>query len=558
MKKNLSISTKLSIVAISAIILCSTVIGIFTVLLYRQQAINECADSAMKVAVSIADFIDADEYIAIMESGETNEYFDKTKKALDNIKTENGIIYLYILDAEYDNYVTYFMEGNSPDDDEFLEFGFEDDLDIYADEMYDSIAKNISTVTDIYSSGDYGLMVSGFAPVRDGSGKAIAVIGVDISVNQVIDKTNNFIMWIVIIALCSSVICGLIFQIFSKKAIGKPIRALTEAGRAIAAGDTDVSLSHNSNDEIGVLVNVFSELAESTKNQANVLEQISNGDLTVTIKKRSDRDTMNTAIERTISNLNQKFKAIIGSANDVARAAVQLKLQSDELSSATNDQSATTQEIASSIAVISTNTQGNQKHSERACVLADLVSERATSGSVEMQSMITAVEDIVKSSNEISKVMKVIDDIAFQTNILALNASVEAARAGEAGKGFSVVAEEVRNLAAKSADASKLTYQLISESLDRTKVGTEIANKTAGTFESILEVVKENAEISRVISDSASDQNMALRQITEGVEQVAQTVMKNAVTAEEVATTAQDVTGQADCLKELISQFSLN
>ena len=171
--------------------------------------------------------------------------------------------------------------------------------------------------------------------------------------------------------------------------------------------------------------------------------------------------------------------------------------------------------------------------------------------------MMAAMADISSSSREIGKIIKTIDGIAFQTNILALNAAVEAARAGEAGKGFSVVAEEIRNLAIRSSEASKNTAALITASLDTVKAGTDIADETAQSLGMVLESVRLVTESVGRIAASSRQQALSLRQIEKGIGQISDVVQTNSATAEESAAASEELSAQAQFLKDLAGQFRL-
>lgn len=339
--------------------------------------------------------------------------------------------------------------------------------------------------------------------------------------------------------------------------IMKPLRKMAKAAGTISTGDLDVDVSYPVNDEIGKLAGAFQKMLDTTKEQVLVAESLADGDLTTVIAPRSEKDAMNIALQRMVDNLNGMFGEIQASTAQVSTGAKQIADGAQALAQGATEQAAAVEELSSSMNEIAVQTKENAGIANEAAELSGVIRSNAEKGSLQMDQMMLAVREINEASGQISKVIKVIDDIAFQTNILALNAAVEAARAGQHGKGFAVVAEEVRNLAAKSAEAAKDTGGLIENSIEKANLGLDIATETAESLREIVDGINHSAEIVLQIAQSSEQQSMAIEQINTGIDQVAQVVQQNSATAEESAAASEEMSGQSDTLEQLISQLKL-
>lgn len=220
-------------------------------------------------------------------------------------------------------------------------------------------------------------------------------------------------------------------------------------------------------------------------------------------------------------------------------------------------QASSLQQLTASLQEISSQTNTNVHNADQANKFTQEAKSNAESGNGQMGGMLGAMDEINASSNNISKIIKVIDDIAFQTNILALNAAVEAARAGSAGKGFAFVADEVRNLAAKSANAAKETTDMIEGSMSKVEVGTKIANTTADTLKQIADQTEKAASSVNAISVSSNAQASSIYQINQAISLVSEVVQTNAATAEECAAASAELSNQAIQMKKSVSVFKI-
>ncbi len=316
-------------------------------------------------------------------------------------------------------------------------------------------------------------------------------------------------------------------------------------------GDVE-ALKQTVNSTAAMLDAVVSEITEK-------IEQLSQGNLDIDNAStfRGDFITISNAINVIIESLNSVMGDINVAAEQVASGSGQVSAGSQSLAQGSTEQASSVEELTDSIAEIADQTKHNAVDANQARELADTVKEHAAKGNAQMSQMQNSMVAINQSSNDISKIIKVIDDIAFQTNILALNAAVEAARAGQHGKGFAVVAEEVRSLAARSAQAAKETTVLIEGSIDNVLQGTKIADGTAAALDDIVAGIEKVTTLIGNIAVASNEQASGIAQIDTGVEQVAQVVQQNSATAEESAAASEELSGQAELLKQLVDTFKL-
>lgn len=372
-------------------------------------------------------------------------------------------------------------------------------------------------------------------------------------INRLAQTTN--IINLVMVAV--SVLLVLFIALSLIKQIAKSVAQLSSAAKDIAAGRVNIEMVKYNNDEFGELIDEYTKVIDNIKAQANIAEEVSKGNLTITVTPSSPDDVLGNSLKKLVEDNLNALSSISDAGSRVTLSSSQVASTSQTLAQGSTEQASAIQQITASIDEIADKTKENADQANEAADLVIRAINDVKKGNAQMKETIAAMEDINKSSESIAKIIKVIDDIAFQTNILALNAAVEAARAGEAGKGFAVVAEEVRSLAAKSAEASAETADLIENSISKVQSGSQILDDAAKAMEAITTVVQESEEIIKGIAESSNYQATAVGQIEQAITQVSQVVQNNSAASEECASASEELSNQASRMRELLSIYNL-
>ncbi|OFV70526.1 methyl-accepting chemotaxis protein [Acetobacterium wieringae] len=346
-------------------------------------------------------------------------------------------------------------------------------------------------------------------------------------------------------------------------AVVAPVKEASDTLQDLAKGNLNTGMVGNYNGDYTRIKNDMNQTVAFLKNYvdeiAKTLLEMGQGnlDIEITTDYLGDFQAIKTGLNGIAATLSETMSEINEAAGQVEAGARQISDGGQALSQGTTEQASAIQQLNASIEEVAGETKKNATNANEANERALEVRSNAEVGNEQMTKMVSAMIDINESSKSISKIIKVIDDIAFQTNILALNAAVEAARAGSHGKGFAVVAEEVRSLAARSAEAAKETTGLIEGSIDKVEAGTRIADETAASLVEILNEIEKVTGLVGNIARASNDQATEIAQITQGIEQVSTVVQTNSATAEESAAASEELSGQAEMLKQMVGAFKL-
>jgi len=342
-----------------------------------------------------------------------------------------------------------------------------------------------------------------------------------------------------------------------------PVSQSSDVLDMLSKGNLDVHVDGDFKGDFARIKTALNSTIETLKKYigeiTQVLIEMSNGILTTSIDSEFNGDftVLKESVNKSLDAFNSVLTEINGSAEQVASSTKQLSDGSQTISQGATEQASAIEQLSASISQISEQIKQNASNADKTMQFASYTKQTAEQGNAKMQMMLESMEEINESSVNISKIIKVIDDIAFQTNILALNAAVEAARAGSHGRGFAVVAEEVRNLAARSATAAKETTTLIENSVRKVNDGTKIAHEFADTLTNMVTGASDSVNLLNGIAESSNQQATGIEQINNGINQLAQIVQTNSATAEEAAAASQELSGQAELLKDMVAQFKL-
>ncbi len=357
----------------------------------------------------------------------------------------------------------------------------------------------------------------------------------------------------------------IVLCLYLTRMITRPIHELEVSAGKIVAGDFNFDIAYKSRDELGCLADAFRDmtsiLGDIISDASRLLSEMADGNFDVRTKAEEryvgDFQGLLSSIRKLNRDLSITLAQINSSADQVSSGANQVSYGAQALSQGATEQAASVEELAATISGISQQVKETAENAVQARNQSSSAGDKVEDCNRQMKDMTMAMEEITRTSNEIGKIIKTIEDIAFQTNILALNAAVEASRAGTAGKGFAVVADEVRNLASKSAEASKDTSDLIESVIGAVSQGTKITNATAKSLLQVVDEVRATSGTVDKIANAAEVEAGAVEQVSVGVDQISSVVQTNSSTAVQSAAASEELSSQAEVLKNLVAKFML-
>lgn len=408
-----------------------------------------------------------------------------------------------------------------------------------------------------------------YVPTKGDDGKVDGLIFAGISIADAEQEASRIIGYALAVSVAVIIVCIIFLTVYLKVRVSGPLGKITQAAMQLEKGELGLSdgkepqIGIRSNDEVGLLGEIFENTIGSLRAYigeiADVLGAIAKGDLTQDTHQTYTGDflAIKNSLDSILGALNQTMGQIAASAGHVSDGSDQVSASAQSLAQGATEQASAVTEISTTITDIS---EGARQTADAAAEAGSFVNQAGTQLGISIENvkeLSESMDRIADDSKKISTIIATIENIAFQINILSLNAAVEAARAGTAGKGFAVVADEISSLASKSDKAAKATKELIESSAVTIKEGGKVMNRVSEALERTGQLAGNVTVKMEEVVEAVEKQTLAMEQVATGVEQISAVVENNSATSQECAAASEELSNQSGMLKQLISTFRI-
>lgn len=556
--KNLSISKKLKKVLIVAVIIISTItVATGVGLMYLKGQLESFVETEYASEISIQETATSiltlardirDAYIRAENGENISSYDQNVKKYVNEITNELEYVYNINKDPEIARELESFGNNIS---------------------KWINIGNEILTAINNKDMAKANKLILNDCPeVLDVIIEQVSLIGDRISTNvqDDIQGTTRYI-GIVMIIIIVIIIIGLILITKVVQAIiesiSNPVEEIKAAALEMAKGNYDLEIEYTSEDEIGVLADCMREMILFTKdnisNITEVLNKFAEGNFDVEIEDNyiGEFIEIKESLEKIVDSINNTFYDIKIVTEQVKDGSEQVASTAQIISEGAINQAGIIQELMAAIGQINEKVKVSTEQANSTNVLTIELGNQIELNNEKMNEMVTAMNKIEESSRNIKSIINTIYSISEQTNLLALNAAIEAARAGESGKGFAVVADEIRKLAEESSVAVKNTEILIEDSINNVNDGKNVADEASEALSSVVGKAKEAVELIGTIAELTEQGAMAISEVYNGIDQIAEVVESNTAISEESAAASEELSSQSESLQNMIDKFKL-
>lgn len=414
------------------------------------------------------------------------------------------------------------------------------------------------TGSEEYSIGNENMLVA-FSPIRGTQWFLVIQIP-----KSDYDHLINAAMMVAILSTLAVLIISILVVLRLSRSISRPVKSVTNRMVALSDGDLHTEVTPvNSRDELELMTQTLDATVESVNRYISdiqqVLTQIADGNLRVSaqVDYKGDFALIRTSLRTIIQSMNETIKGFRAAATRLAAMSEELNGQSGQLHQASLEQNQSTETLVHEVSLVKERLSSVTESSSQTRAKTEEIAQCIQEANSRMSSLTNAMDDISSNAQEITKIAKAIEDIAFQTNILAINASVEAARAGEAGKGFAVVANEVKQLAAKSAEAAQNATEMVTSTKVIIQTGVELTADTAGSFSAISSVSDQISAISDMLVTAVNSQRNALSLMDERIEAISEIADRNLQNAGGMEQASGSLAKEAEKLQAQVEKFIL-